>query len=137
MSGIPGANNAEGLINGDGYRCAYANPDWPNANSYGSDVALDCFPGQTVAQADAIFWQVDGTTTNSPDDGRAWSGSYSMYYGFYLTDPAGNFTTPAATIESVRTSNPINLATLSSLSATLTTQPTSVEGMESCAPAGR
>jgi hypothetical protein len=107
--GIPGNNNTEGLINGDGWRCQYSNPDWINANSYGDDVALNCFPGASLEGANAIYWDVDGTTTGSPDGGRAFSGDYSAYYGIYLTEPAGEFTSPLASVESLASSAIVNL----------------------------
>jgi hypothetical protein len=93
----------------DGWRCQYHDPDWPNSNTYGNGIALECFPGQSLDQANAIWWQVDGIGTSSPDGGRAKTGSYSLYYGAYLTDPAGHFTTPLAAVESAATGAPINL----------------------------
>jgi hypothetical protein len=108
-AGIPGQNNTEGHINGDGWRCQYHDPDWVTAGAYGNEVGEDCFPGATLEQSNAVFWHVDGSDTGSPDGGRAKSGSYSMYYGIYLTDPPGEFTTPLAIVESVRTTQPINL----------------------------
>jgi hypothetical protein len=109
-AGIPGANNTEGLANGNGWRCQYNDPSWPNSATYGSPNAADCYPGSTLAQSNAIFWHVEGTTTSSPDGGRAWNGSYSMFYGLYTPGASVNkFTTPLAEVESVRTTNPINL----------------------------
>jgi hypothetical protein len=108
-AGLPGNNNIEGHFNSDGWRCQYHDPDWPNSNTYGNDVALDCYPGMSLDQSNAIWWQVDGIDTGSPDGGRAKSGNYSAYYGAYLTEPAGNFTTPLASVESVATRTPINL----------------------------
>jgi hypothetical protein len=108
-AGLPGNNNVEGLFNSDGWRCQYSDPDWPNSACYGDAAAEECYPGMSLSHSHAIFWQVDGVDTGSPDGGRAKSGSYSMYYGVYLTDPAGNFTTPVATVESAATRMPINL----------------------------
>ena len=110
-AGIPGANNSEGLINGDGYRCQYSDPDWVNSGPYGDEKSMDCFPGDTLAQSEAVFWQIDGpgAAIGSPDGGRAFTGSHSMYYGIFLTDPAGQFTTPMAVLESAGTTEPINL----------------------------
>jgi hypothetical protein len=107
--GIPGQNNTEGHINGDGWRCQYSDPDWVNSNSYGNAIAEDCYPGATLNGANAIYWGIDGFDTSSPDGGRAKTGSYSMYYGVYLTDPPSSFTTPLAVVESVATVNPVNL----------------------------
>jgi hypothetical protein len=108
-AGLPGNNNVQGHYYSDGWRCQYSDPDWVNSNVYGHDYALDCFPGATLNQSNAIWWQIDGIDTNSPDGGRAKTGDYSMYYGAYLTDPAGNFTTPLAVVESVAIREPINL----------------------------
>jgi hypothetical protein len=108
-AGLPGHNNVEGLLNSDGWRCQYHDPDWPGSGTYGSDWDLDCYPGQDLDQSNAIWWQVDGVDTGSPDGGRAKTGNYSMYYGAYLTDPAGNFTTPLEVVESAATRTPINL----------------------------
>ena len=105
--GSRGQNNTEGHINGDGWRCQYSDPDWPNANSYGHSIGEDCFPGHNLNQADAIYWQVDGIDTASPDGGRAKTGDYSLYYGIYW--PPEDFTTPLGIVESVATSDPINL----------------------------
>jgi hypothetical protein len=106
--GIPGANNAEGLANGDGWRCQYSDPDWPNSASYGDDQGLHCYPGVNLAQANAVFWALDGSGLNLCDVGRAHTGLQSLHYGECLT--AGNIlTSPISTVESVRTTNPINL----------------------------
>jgi len=113
---LPGANNEEGLINGDGYRCQYSDPDWPNSNPFGNPISEDCYPGNNggtsgVNDAPKIHWSIDGIDTGSPDGGRSIDGLYSAYFGIYLTDPAGQFTTPANVIESIATSSPINLGT--------------------------
>jgi len=108
--GIPGNSNAEGLINGDGMRCQYNDPDWPNSATYGSPEAADCFPGASLAGANAQYWNIDGTGTGSPDNGRAWSGTHAMYFGLYTPGGAVNlFTTPLAVLESASTTAPINL----------------------------
>ena len=75
-AGIPGNNLAQGLSNGDGYRCQYSDPDWPNSNSVGSRFETNCFPAFTLAQSNQIFWQIDGQniTENQVDDGRAKQG---------------------------------------------------------------
>jgi len=108
--GIPGNNNAEGLINGDGWRCQYTDPDWVNSASYNQETGQDCFPGNSLAQADAVFWQIDGLgIPGTPDGGRAKSGSRSMYYGIFLNDPADDFTTPLSIVEAAGTPELINL----------------------------
>jgi hypothetical protein len=111
-AGLPGFDNIIGLINSEGWRCQYSDPDWVNSNSYGNEIGEDCFPGATLEGANAIYWQVDGFDTASPDGGRAKTGSYSLYYGIYLTDPPSEFTTPLAIVESVATTDPINLGAI-------------------------
>jgi len=108
-AGIPGQDNTEGLINGDGWRCQYSDPDWVNSNSYGNQAGVDCFPGATLDGADAVYWQLDGVDTGSPDGGRSKTGDYALYYGIYLTDPPSEFTTPMAVVEGVDSTDPINL----------------------------
>jgi hypothetical protein len=107
-AGLPGNDPIQAYINSDGWRCQYNDPDWGNCATYGVD-CLECYVGLNMAHSNAIFWQVDGIDTGSPDGGRAKSGSYSMYYGVYLADPAGNFTTPISIVESAATNEPINL----------------------------
>jgi hypothetical protein len=110
-AGMPGANNAEGLVNADGWRCQFSDPDWINSETYMQANAEDCFPGASLAQANAVFWQVDGAgVAASPDGGRAKSGTRSMYYGIFIDQPASDmFTTPVSTVEAVGTTAPVNL----------------------------
>ena len=109
-AGLSGTNNIEGLMNGDGWRCQYTDPDWVNGGSYGQDEALNCFPTHNLAQANAVFWQLDGSDVpTSPDGGRAKSGLSSMYYGVFYAVPNNLFTTPQSVVESAYTPNPINL----------------------------
>ena len=109
-AGLSGTNNIEGLMNGDGWRCQYTDPDWINSGSYGQDEALNCFPTYNLTQASAVFWQLDGAgVPTSPDGGRAKSGTKSMYYGVFFNPPHTPFTTPLSTVESVYTPNPVNL----------------------------
>jgi hypothetical protein len=109
-AGLPGANDEEGLANADGWRCQYTDPDWINSETYGRD---DCYPGMSLAQADAVFWQLDGAdVAASPDGGRAKTGSHSMYYGFFIDQPATDlFTTPKSTVEAAGMTDPVNLGT--------------------------
>jgi hypothetical protein len=108
--GIPGGSFVEGLINGDGWRCQYTDPDWPNSASYNQDTSEVCFPGSNLAQSEAVFWQVDGdTVAESPDGGRARSGAHSMYYGVFLTDPNDDFTTPLSIVEASGMTDPVHL----------------------------
>jgi hypothetical protein len=110
-AGIPGSNDAEGLINGDGWRCQYTDPDWENSSSYNQpNYSQDCYPGVNMAQADAVFWQIDGHgVAASPDGGRAFGGTRSMHYGVFVTNPVDGFTTPLSTVEAAGTPTLINL----------------------------
>jgi hypothetical protein len=108
-AGIPGGGDIEGLQNGQGYRCTYSDPEWPNSGSYGSPEAATCYPAMNLAQSNAVFWGRDGSTVgNFIDGGRAHTSNHSLYYGIFLASPVA-FTTPMATLESVRTIDPINL----------------------------
>jgi hypothetical protein len=114
IPGPPGNLNGPGLINGDGWRCQYTDPDWVNSASYNQDSALDCFPGMTLAHANAVWWAIDGTgIPNTPDGGRAFGGTRSMYYGIFLNDPQDDFTTPLSLVESAATNQVINLGAVS------------------------
>jgi hypothetical protein len=109
-AGLPGNSDPEGLANSNGWRCQYADPDWPNSGSFGSDQAATCYPAYTLTQSNAVFWQIDGPAPyTSPDGGRAKVGTRSLYYGKYITTPAVTFTTPLAVVEGVATTAPINL----------------------------
>ncbi len=97
-----------GLVAADGYRCQTSDPDLAGSDTAGTLAADQCFPGVNPVHAAATFWQVDGSTTGSPDGGRAYTGSHSLYFGVYL-DPTLGFTTPTGTVEAVQTTGPINL----------------------------
>jgi len=86
-----GRNN---FTESDGFRCQYNDPIWINSNSYGS--TNDCFLGATAAQVDAYYWQIVGP--ESPDGGRAFSGTHSLYMGIFLPTGMG-YTTPLAGLE--------------------------------------
>ncbi len=91
------------LVAADGYRCQYADPDWPpNATFEDSD----CFPGVNPAHADQFWWDIAGP--GSIDGGRAFSGSRSLYYGTEI-DADLLFTTPTGILEAIATDPPINL----------------------------
>jgi hypothetical protein len=108
--GMPGNDDAEGLLNADGWRCQYTDPDWANSSSYNREEGAICYPGVNLAHANAVFWQIDGLgVPDSPDGGRAKGGTRSMYYGVFLNDPADDFTTPVSTVEAAGTSAPVNL----------------------------
>ncbi len=113
-SGLPGNNPPEGLINSDGYRCQYSDPDWPNAGSAGNEAGTNCFPALNLAHSQAIFWQIDGKgiTENKVNTGKAKNGTRSMYYGIYdflAGSGTFEFTSPASTLEGAATLDPINL----------------------------
>ena len=110
-AGIPGGSDEEGMLNGDGYRCQYNDPDWANSNHYHAlDPVHQCYPGLNLAHADAVFWQIDGTTIHaSPDGGRAYVGSHSLYYGIFMESPPDQFTTPLGILEAAGTTEAINL----------------------------
>ncbi|RLE20561.1 MAG: hypothetical protein DRJ50_10550, partial [Actinobacteria bacterium] len=109
-AGLPGNNNAEGVANADGWRCQYSDPDWQNSNSYNTEYRDDCYPGMNLAQANAIFWQLDGSLIpGTPDGGRAHLGEKSMYYGIFIGQADNHFGTPRTTVESVATLDMINL----------------------------
>ena len=92
------------LAASDGYRCQYTDPDWIESNSY--DFTTDCFLGASPAQADAYFWQVNGA--GSPDGGRSYTGTRSLYMGIYGPEPDEN-TTPLATLEAAGSVLPVNV----------------------------
>jgi hypothetical protein len=98
-----------GLVEADGWRCQYSDPDWPNSSSYGMpDHADICYPGASQLHADATWWGLSGPGISMADDGRAFTGQHSLYYGLDLGVPDG-WTTPASVIEAVRTTDPIAL----------------------------
>jgi hypothetical protein len=95
------------LAGSDGYRCQYADPDWPNSNSYGQ--ITDCYLGANQAQADAFYWQIN--TPANTNLGKAFSGNNSLYMGIFGPTPDWQ-TTPVSTMEAVRLRDPINLGYL-------------------------
>jgi hypothetical protein len=90
-----------GSIASDGYRCQYNDPDWVDPPSN------NCYLGATAAAANGVFWGLSGSSV-SPLDGRAFTGEYSLYFGVDLGPPK-NWTTPTATLEAVRSAQPIAL----------------------------
>jgi hypothetical protein len=100
----------------DGYRCQYTDPDWPNSNLYGGyESEWQCYPGPATVHGPAhrqkFWWQINSADPNgppSPDDGRAFSGLQSLYYGEYGPAPDEN-TTPVGVLEAIATLEPINL----------------------------
>jgi hypothetical protein len=109
-AGLSGWTSGEGLANADGYRCQYNDPDWVNSVTYNTNEASTCFPGVDPTHAAETFWRVDGATIpTSPDGGRAWGDTHSLYYGLFLSNPAFNFSTPMGVLEAVRTDAPINV----------------------------
>ena len=100
--------NLHGLEAADGWRCQYHDPDWPNSNSYGNPAADTCYPAASQLHADAIWWGLSGPGISVSDDGRAFTGQRSLYFGLDLGMPDG-LTTPVSIIEAVRTEDPIAL----------------------------
>lgn len=92
-------NDVAGVLNSDGYRCQYSNPDWRESQSYGHSQGEACYLNPNGA-SDA-FW------FHTTED-RAFSGAASMYFGIYLED-VQQYTTPTAQLEAIRTIDPINL----------------------------
>jgi hypothetical protein len=96
----------------DGWRCQYYDPANPNNNNAGvppddSNGSNHCHPGINLAHAEQVFWNLSGPAF-SPLGGRGFSGFNSLFFGFDLGPPL-EFSTPMATIEAVRTSEPIHL----------------------------
>ena len=111
-AGLSGNNNAEGLINSDGWRCQYSDPDWINAASYNQAQGEVCYPTMNLTHANAVFWQGYGSlVAGSPDGGRAYRGEKSMYFGVFLGQADEAFTSPLSTVESVATNTLLNLGT--------------------------
>ena len=105
-NGLPGNNDAEGLLNSDGWRCQYNDPDWVNGGAYASAEGEDCYPAQNLAHSQQIWWQK--ITTRSYGFGIA--GTQAMYFGSEQPNP-GEFTQPVGVVEAAGTSSsaPINL----------------------------
>ncbi|MCP3982208.1 MAG: S8 family serine peptidase [bacterium] len=99
-----GLHSGDPFVASDGFRCQYSDPDWLNSNSHGE--ITDCFIGATALQADAFFWQVH--RPSDVDGGRAYTGTHSLYMGIF-GPAADEHTTPMATLEAVRSNNPISL----------------------------
>lgn len=104
--GIPGAASPEGLTNAMGYRCQRDSP--PDICGGACEFTIHhCYPGVDLPHSASVFWQLDGAgVSGSPDGGRAFEGTRSLYFGAFL-DPLSGFTTPAAVIEAARTSDTI------------------------------
>lgn len=92
-------NFEAGVINADGARCQYSDPDWEQAASFGNSNGNICFPAPNGAP-DTFFW---GTTTD-----RSFSGNAALNYGVFF-DAALGFGTPSANLEAVRSIEPVNL----------------------------
>ncbi len=89
-----------GVLNADGHRCQYSDPDWEGSLSSGNTNAETCFPNPDGLPDGYWF----GVTQD-----RAFSGVSSMHWGIFL-DEARGWTTPTAQLEAVRTTEPIHLA---------------------------
>ena len=85
------------LVNSDGYRCSFNDPDDPNAFTFEDP---DCFLGMDTVHADSVWWH---TTTD-----RAFDGTRSMAYN----TPAGGvigWTTPTGVMEALQLLDPVAL----------------------------
>jgi hypothetical protein len=92
-------NNAAGVLNADGYRCQYSDPDWVNSVSYGASFTPICYPN-VENMPDEFFWQI---VTE-----RAFSGTAALYFGDYV-DAVRGYSTPTSQLEAVRSAEPIHL----------------------------
>jgi len=100
-----------GPVVADGARCQYHDPDWIYSYIYNNPDYTDiCYPGVSPLHADAIWWGLSGPGISLADDGRAYTGQHSLYWGLDMGLPDG-FTYPLAALEAVRTTEPIALAT--------------------------
>jgi hypothetical protein len=92
----------------DRYRCQFNDPDFINANSYGE---TQCYLGNSVPIIQNSFdWHqhsVAGGT--APDLGRAFEGTGSLHFGIHQGGDPDLDTAPLATLDAVRSTNPINL----------------------------
>ncbi|MEE8410972.1 MAG: hypothetical protein V3S47_00615 [Acidobacteriota bacterium] len=94
--GIPGSGGHGGtLVNSDGYRCSFADPDYVNAFTYQDE---DCFMGIDTGHADDVWWEVITE--------RAFAGTQSLAYASRIDDTL-LWTTPTGTMEAVQTLAPI------------------------------
>lgn len=106
-----------GLVEGDGLRCQYSDPDWYYSNSYNQSAAQTCYPGNPGGAAE-YWWQVVGPGSG-PNANRAFGGMHSLYMGVILPDD--ELTTPLGVLEAVATSEPVNLGWDTVCSTTRTT----------------
>ncbi|MDH3626334.1 MAG: MopE-related protein [Acidobacteriota bacterium] len=94
------------LADSDGYRCQYNDPAAPNSNSGPSNA--NCHMGPTPEFVDGEIWGLSGPAF-SPAGGRGFSGFHSLFYGIDLGPPL-NWTTPLASLEAARMSQPVHIA---------------------------
>jgi hypothetical protein len=87
-------NPETGTVNG--YRCQYHEP---YCNQASCDFS-SCVMGGTAAAADATWWRIDG---------KAYTGSGSLYFGEALS-PGPGYTTPVGTLEAAATIAPIHMS---------------------------
>lgn len=90
----------------DGWRCQYHEPFCTHASCFTDPTFQHCSPGATAADADAIWWRVDGPA--APGGGRARTGDASLHFGVPVAAP--DTTTPTGVLEAVMTTDPIALA---------------------------
>ncbi|MCH7781353.1 MAG: hypothetical protein IH848_10940, partial [Acidobacteria bacterium] len=96
--GIPGTGGHGGsLVNSDGYRCSFADPDYVNAFTYQDP---DCFMGINAAHANDVWWEVITE--------RAFAGNQSLAYASRIDDVL-LWTTPTGVMEAVQLLTPVAL----------------------------
>ena len=96
-----GETDADAVAGADGWRCQYNDPDNPASGTFGTGIALTCYP----SYPDSTFLIVtdhDGTVWWEASNDRSYTGVGSLHFGLGAS-------TPAAVIEAVRTTAPINL----------------------------
>ncbi len=91
----------------DGMRCQYSDPDqWGGPGVFPTN---PCYPGYNPTHASKHWWEINGTgDTCGADDGRAFEGTQSLYFGVCLDATLG-YTTPSGLMEGVKSDQPINL----------------------------
>jgi hypothetical protein len=87
----------------DGFRCQMHNPDDPQSNSFGDTT---CYLGGSAAGADRFHWQIDDPA--DIDLGRGYTGTNSLYYGFFGAAANMN-TTPMGVLDGTGNASPVHL----------------------------
>jgi hypothetical protein len=93
----------ESLLQSNGYRCQYNDPDFANSNSYGNTF---CYLGATLPVNNGYDWHVHGLA--SPDGGRAYLGNNSLHWGVHAGAASAD-TTRLKQLDAIRVGNTVNL----------------------------